>query len=89
MTDHASQKPTPREMVRAHAYPALAAVSTLALIGIATGLHGIASALVPIAKQAEYQNRCVEEMAAVFPATGNQKMKHFVAVASCAGRPSA
>ncbi len=29
MTDHATQKLTPREMVRAHAYPVLAAVSTV------------------------------------------------------------
>ena len=82
MTDHASQKPTPREMVRAHAYPVLAVVSTISLVVIA-------ASLVPMAKQAGYQNRCVEEMAAVFPATGNQQMKHFVAVASCAGRPGA
>ena len=82
MTDHTSQKLTPREMIRAHAYPVLAAVSTISLVVIA-------ASLAPIGKQAGYQNRCVEEMLAVFPASGNQQMKHFVGVASCAGRPDA
>ncbi|CAK6697976.1 hypothetical protein [Synechococcus sp. CBW1107] len=82
MTDHTSQKLTPREMVRAHAYPVLAAVSTLALIGIATGLHGIASALVPIAKQAGYQNLCIEEAIKAF-GDRRPEMKHLIGVTEC------
>ena len=35
MVDHSQQKLTAREMVRAHAYPVLAAVSTLSLLSIA------------------------------------------------------
>ena len=54
MTDHAAQKLTPREMIRAHAYPVLAAVSTVALVVIAV-------TLAPIGKHAGYQNRCIEE----------------------------
>ena len=38
-------------MVRAHAYPVLAAVSTVALV--------IAASLVPIARQADHMNRCL------------------------------
>ncbi len=51
MGDHNSQQLTAREMVRAHAYPVLAAVSTVALVVIA-------ASLVPIAKQADHLNRC-------------------------------
>jgi hypothetical protein len=52
MGDHDQQKLTPREMVRAHAYPVLAAVSTVALVVIA-------ASLVPIARQADHLNRCL------------------------------
>jgi hypothetical protein len=52
MNDHSSQKLSAREMVRAHAYPVLAAVSTVALVVIA-------ACLVPIARQADHMNRCV------------------------------
>jgi hypothetical protein len=52
MGDHDGQKLTPREMVRAHAYPVLAAVSTVALVVIA-------ASLVPIARQADRMNRCL------------------------------
>jgi hypothetical protein len=52
MGDHDQQKLTPREMVRAHAYPVLAAVSTVALVVIA-------ASLLPIARQADHLNRCL------------------------------
>jgi hypothetical protein len=52
MGDHDGQKLTPREMVRAHAYPVLAAVSTAALVVIA-------ASLVPIARQADRMNQCL------------------------------
>lgn len=52
MADHDGQTLTPREMVRAHAYPVLAAVSTVALVVIA-------ASLVPIARQADHMNRCL------------------------------
>ena len=51
MADHDGQQLSPREMVRAHAYPVLAAISTLALVVIA-------AALVPIAKRAQALNQC-------------------------------
>lgn len=52
MGDHDGQTLTPREMVRAHAYPVLAAVSTVALVVIA-------ASLVPIARQADHLHRCL------------------------------
>lgn len=52
MSDHSNQQLTAREMVRAHAYPVLAAVSTVALVVIA-------ASLVPIARQADHMNRCL------------------------------
>ncbi len=72
---HAGQTLTPREMVRAHAYPVLAAVSTVALVAIATSLG-------PIAKQAGYQNHCIEQVLAVMP-SANAPMNHVVAVKQC------
>ncbi len=52
MADHDGQKLTPREMVRAHAYPVLAALSTISLVVIAVSI-------VPIARQADDINQCV------------------------------
>lgn len=52
MSDHSNQPLNAREMVRAHAYPVLAAVSTVALVVIAVSL-------VPIARQADHMNRCL------------------------------
>jgi hypothetical protein len=52
MGDHDGQNLTPREMVRAHAYPMLAAVSTVALVVIA-------ASLAPIALHADPMNRCL------------------------------
>jgi hypothetical protein len=54
MTDHDGQTLTPREMVRAHAYPVLAAVSTVALVVIA-------ASLVPIARHADLLHQCMAE----------------------------
>lgn len=54
MADHEGQKLTPREMVRAHAYPVLAAISTLALVAIA-------ASTVVIAKQGGIGAGCVIE----------------------------
>lgn len=56
MPDHSTSKLSTREMVRAHAYPVLAAVSTLALVVIA-------ACLLPIARQADHLNRCVADPA--------------------------
>ncbi len=52
MADHDGQRLTPREMVRAHAYPVLAAISTISLVVIA-------ASIVPIARQAHAINQCV------------------------------
>ena len=75
MTDHTSQKLTPREMIRAHAYPVLAAVSTISLVVIA-------ASLAPIGKQAGYQNLCIEEAIKAFGDT-RQEMKHLIGVTQC------
>ncbi len=44
---------SPREMIRAHAYPVLAAISTVSLVLTA-------SSLIPISKWARSQNECIE-----------------------------
>jgi hypothetical protein len=75
MTDHTSQKLTPREMIRAHAYPVLAAVSTISLVVIA-------ASLAPIGKQAGYQNLCIEEAIKAFGDT-RPEMKHLIGVTQC------
>ena len=53
MTDQHSTIQTPREMIRHHTYPVLAAISTLSLV------FGVAN-LVPVAKWAKSQNICIE-----------------------------
>ncbi|MCP9774942.1 hypothetical protein KBY58_12305 [Cyanobium sp. HWJ4-Hawea] len=72
MSDH-----SPREMIRAHAYPVLAAVSTVALVVIA-------ASLAPISQQAKYQNRCVEEMLRQV-GTKAPAIVHAIAVNRCSG----
>jgi hypothetical protein len=52
MADHDGQTLTPREMVRAHAYPVLAALSTAALVVIA-------ASLVPIGRHADRLHQCM------------------------------
>ena len=52
MTDHSNQSFSRREMVRAHAYPVLATVSSLSLIGIVL-------LLLPQAIRHHRFNRCV------------------------------
>ncbi len=53
MSEPEIRKQTPREMVRNHTYPILAAISTIALVA------GAAS-LAPIAQWARSQNECIE-----------------------------
>ena len=52
MVDHNHQKLTAREMVRAHAYPVLAAVSSLSLLSITV-------LLIPQAVKPHHYTRCI------------------------------
>mgnify|MGYP006270104153 CR=1 FL=1 len=58
MADHEGQTLSPREMVRAHAYPVLAAISTLSLVVIA-------ASLVPVAQRAHALNACASKIEAL------------------------
>ena len=84
MDDHNQQKLTAREMVRAHAYPVLAAVSTLSLLSIAV-------LLIPQAVKSHRYNRCVDAQinlrASINPKGGTApgKMNHLKAVEHCEG----
>ena len=53
MVDHSQQKLTAREMVRAHTYPVLAAVSSLCLLSITV-------LLIPQAVKTQRYNRCID-----------------------------
>ena len=53
MVDHSQQQLTAREMVRAHAYPVLAAVSSLSLLSIGV-------LLIPQAVKTHRYNRCID-----------------------------
>ena len=57
MSDHNGQQLTAREMVRAHAYPVLAAISTLSLVAIAV-------LQIPQAIRAHRTNVCLETLQA-------------------------
>ena len=54
MSDHQGQPLSAREMVRAHAYPVLAAISSLALVAIAL-------LQIPTAVKDHRYNRCIDE----------------------------
>ena len=84
MVDHNQQQLTAREMVRAHAYPVLAAVSTLSLLSIAV-------LLIPHAVKSHRYNRCVDAQinlrASINPNGGTDpgKMNYLKAVEHCEG----
>ncbi len=53
MTPSYGQENTPREMIRSKAYPILAVISTISLVGIF-------ASLIPIANWTRIQNECIE-----------------------------
>ena len=58
MSDHTDQRLTAREMVRAHAYPLLASISSLSLLSIAI-------LLIPQAIKTHRYNRCCDPQVAL------------------------
>ena len=84
MGDHSSQQLTPREMVRAHAYPVLAALSSLSLVAIAL-------LQIPGAVKAHRYNLCIDEQVKLRQAgnlsgqDGPGKLIYLKAVQHCEG----
>ena len=84
MVDHSQQQLTASEMVRAHAYPVLAAISSLSLLGIAV-------LLIPQAVKTHRYNRCIDAQinlrASINPKEGIDpgKMNYLKAVEHCEG----
>lgn len=85
MSDHADQRLTAREMVRAHdAYPLLASISSLSLLSIAI-------LLIPQAIKNHRYNRCVDAQVAMRVAinpkglTTPGKLIYLKAVEHCEG----
>ena len=85
MNDHNKQALTIREMVRAHAYPILAAVSTLSLL--TTNIL-----LIPQAVKTHRYNRCVDAQIQMREAINPQgashpgKLNYLKAIEHCEGR---
>ena len=85
MNDHAEQKLTASEMVRAHTYPTLAALSCLSLLGITL-------LLIPQAVKTHRYNRCLDVQIAMRVAvnpnglTTPGKLNYLKAVEHCEGR---
>ena len=85
MTDHNSQKLSARQMVRAHAYPLLAAISSLSLVAIAL-------LQVPSAVQSHRYNRCIDVQIQLRRAEnlkgqdGPGRLIYLKAVEHCEGR---
>ena len=85
MSDHTNQTLTTREMVRVHAIPVLAAISSLSLLTIAV-------LLVPQAMRHHRFNRCVDAQISMRDAinAGSQKgpgrMNELKAFEHCHGR---
>lgn len=84
MSDHTDQQLSARDMVRAHAYPVLAALSSLSLVCIAV-------LLVPQAVKTHRYNRCVDAQSAMRVAinpkglTTPGRMNYLKAVEHCEG----
>ena len=84
MADHNNQSLTSREMVRAHAYPALALLSSLSLVVIAV-------LQIPSAVKDHRYNRCIDHQVELRRAVlegqeGAGKMIYLKAVEHCEGR---
>ncbi|MEB3208215.1 MAG: hypothetical protein VKK63_04790 [Synechococcus sp.] len=85
MGDHNSQQLTAREMVRAHAYPVLAAISGLSLVCIAV-------LQIPAAVKNHRYNLCIDEQVSLRHASnlagqdGPGKLIYLKAVQHCEGR---
>ena len=84
MNDHNQQPLTTRGMVRAHAYPVLAAISSLSLLCIAV-------LLIPQAIKTDRYNRCIDAQIAMRASinpkgeTAPGKMNYLKAVEHCEG----
>ena len=84
MSDHTDQRLTAREMVRAHAYPLLASISSLSLLSIAI-------LLIPQAIKNHRYNRCIDAQVAMRVAinpkglTTPGKFNYLKAVEHCEG----
>ena len=85
MNDHNQQPLTTRGMVRAHAYPVLAAISSLSLLTTSF-------LLIPQAIKAHRYNRCVDaqiQMREAINAQGTSspgKLNYLKAIEHCEGR---
>ena len=85
MDDHNSQQLTAREMLRAHAYPVLAAISSLSLVCIAVPQ-------IPSAVKHHRYNLCIDEQVSLRHARklagqdGPGKLIYLKAVQHCEGR---
>jgi hypothetical protein len=85
MADHQERALNPREMIRAHAYPVLAAISSLSLVAIAL-------LLVPGAVRDHRYNRCIDEQIRLRASErlkgqgGPGKLIYLRAVEHCQGR---
>ena len=85
MGDHNSQQLTAREMVRAHAYPVLAAISSLSLVCIAV-------LQIPAAVKNHRYNLCIDEQVSLRHGSnlagqdGPGKLIYLKAVQHCEGR---
>ena len=84
MVDHSQRKLTARQMVRAHAYPVLATVSSLSLLSIAI-------LLIPQAVKTHRYNRCINAQIAMRASinpkgdTAPGKLNYLKAVEHCEG----
>ena len=85
MSDHNSQKLSAREIVRAHAYPLLAAISSLSLVAIAL-------LQIPSAVKSHRYNRCIDVQMQLRQAEnlkgqdGPGRLIYLKAVEHCEGR---
>ena len=85
MENHSNQQLSAREMLRAHTYPLLAAISTISLLAITV-------LLIPQAVKTHRYNRCIDTKvqmrAAVNPQgeTSPGKLNYLKAVEHCEGR---
>ena len=84
VVDHSQQKLTARQLVRAHAYPVLATVSSLSLLSIAV-------LLIPQAVKTHRYNTCIDAQIAMRASinpkgdTAPGKMNHCKAIENCKG----
>lgn len=83
MTGLGTAKISVREKIFTYLFPGVVAAGVIGLFQIVQALDRIHAQIAPIAKQADYHNKCIDEFMGLLKK--DQAMQNFSAVNACSG----